>query len=793
MNKLKEKLKTLEIELNNIQYKQATFGREIDKLRSAIELIKSQIAIEETQASINETTSTEIIKKENITPSIEEKITIEPQETIQERKENIQNFWENRETKKQNEPLKNIDLEKFIGENLVSKIGIIILILGVGIGVKYSIDHNLISPTMRLVLGYILGIGLLGIGLKLKEKYEKFSAVLVSGSMATNYLITYFGYSFYHLIPIPMTFIILLLLTIFTVITAIKYNQSIIANIGFLGAFGIPFLLSTGSNNYIFLFSYVALINGGILSVSYFKSWKSLFIISFILTWFTFLFGSSHFRYDNHHLLGLLFASIYFFQFYIIFIINNIKKKEMFVIKDIIPIISNSSFYYYLGYDLLDDEFFKDYLGLFTIIVGIFHFVASYIIKKYAEDKNLFYLPLGLVFVFITIAIPVQLDGNPVQLMWLVEAGVLFYLARKKSIEFYEFFVYPLLFLGVLNYINDANQFYSIYYNDHSEKLFTSILNVEFMSSIIISSIVTWISILNLKTQKEFKNNTLREINSYMKYILPIGAVCLIYVSFFFELNAHFDKKIIQSYYSTFENHSLTHYINRDYIYLKKTWILNYSIVFALILFFIERKYIHSKITETAVCILSNFILILFLTVGLYNLGELAFSYINDVHTPNFENGISNIFQRYISYGLITALLFTISKNLKNNALDFLYINNKHLFHLILATTLLWILSSELVIWMDITHFSQSFKLILSILWGIYAVGLIVIGISKQLQHIRIGALTLFSITLVKLFFYDIAHLDTISKTIVFLTLGILLLITSFLYNKFKHRINDNK
>jgi uncharacterized membrane protein len=98
----------------------------------------------------------------------------------------------------------------------------------------------------------------------------------------------------------------------------------------------------------------------------------------------------------------------------------------------------------------------------------------------------------------------------------------------------------------------------------------------------------------------------------------------------------------------------------------------------------------------------------------------------------------------------------------------------------------LWIASSELLNWMDIYNVQNSYKLGLSILWGTYALILIVLGIYKKKKHLRIGAIVLFAATLVKLFFYDIASLDTISKTIVFVSLGVLLLIISFLYNKFK-------
>ena len=92
---------------------------------------------------------------------------------------------------------------------------------------------------------------------------------------------------------------------------------------------------------------------------------------------------------------------------------------------------------------------------------------------------------------------------------------------------------------------------------------------------------------------------------------------------------------------------------------------------------------------------------------------------------------------------------------------------------------------------MDLSGSDQSYKLGLSILWGLYALLLIAIGIWKKKKHLRIGAIILFSLTLIKLFFYDISSLNTISKTIVFVSLGILLLIISFLYNKYKHIISD--
>lgn len=136
----------------------------------------------------------------------------------------------------------------------------------------------------------------------------------------------------------------------------------------------------------------------------------------------------------------------------------------------------------------------------------------------------------------------------------------------------------------------------------------------------------------------------------------------------------------------------------------------------------------------------------------------------------------------------LSLMLFAIHKLSRKS---FMKIDFALPFDLILHTTILWVVSSELLNVMDLAGSSESYKLGLSILWGVYALILIILGIWKNKKHLRVAAIVLFGVTLIKLFFYDIASLDTIAKTIVFVSLGILLLIISFLYNKYKHRITD--
>ena len=234
------------------------------------------------------------------------------------------------------------ELEKFIGENLINKIGIAILIIGVVIGVKYSIDNNLISPVTRITLGYLAGALLLFFGTKLKKKYLNFSAVLVGGALASFYFVTYSAYSFYDLFPQAMAFGFMVILTVFSVFSAIKYDKPIIAYLGLVGAYAIPFLLSDGSGRVWILLTYIALVNTGVLVISFKKYWKKLLILSYLFTWLIFTSWMFIDFKERHFDLGLTFLLIFYLQFYVSIVAYRIRNSQRFNEFDVALLLSNS-------------------------------------------------------------------------------------------------------------------------------------------------------------------------------------------------------------------------------------------------------------------------------------------------------------------------------------------------------------------------------------------------------------------------------------------------------------------
>ncbi|MEI7660562.1 MAG: DUF2339 domain-containing protein [Bacteroidota bacterium] len=682
------------------------------------------------------------------------------------------------------------NLEKFIGENLINKIGIAVTVLGVGIGVKYAIDHELISPWTRIILGYLSGLVLFGLAVRLKKEYANFSAVLLSGSMAIMYFITFAAYNFYSLIPTVLTFLLMVLFTLFTVASALHYNKQVIAHIGLVGAYAVPFLLDDGSGRVVVMFSYMALINLGILVISLWKYWKPLFASSFVLTWLIFYLWFVA-KYDPaiHFGMALTFVSVFFTTFYLVFLVYKLFKSEKHAPEDILMLLSNAAIYYGLGYAILKaDKSGVSLLGLFTLANAIIHCAAAIIVRvKKPGDINMFHFTAGLALVFVTIAIPVQWDGRWVTLLWSGEAALLFWMGRTRNVSVYELLSYPLMFLVFVSLFDDWLTGY-IAYNPRvpSSRIFP-FLNVHFLTSLIF---IASFGIINyLQNLKRYISPLAANkfVTMVMRFSIPGILITALYFSFIMEITNFWSQLYTDSMVT--KNQDLTvpeHLWNEDLFKYSTLSVINFSLLFVSLLSFVNLLKLRNSLLGIINLGMNIIALCVFLTLGLFTIGELRESYLNPSFPGSYYHGSLDIAIRYLSFVFAGVTILAVFRYVRWELLN---ADFRKEFDFLLHITILTVAANELINWMDLYQPGQSYKLGLSILFGIYALLLIVIGIRRKKVHLRIGALVLFAATLIKLLLYDIAYLNTISKTIVFVSLGVLLLISSFLYTKYRKLI----
>ncbi len=687
-------------------------------------------------------------------------------------------------------PRQSSNVEEFVGRNLISLIGIIITILGVGIGAKYAIDRDYISPTTRILIGYAFAAVLLAVAFWLKKKYLNFSAVLLSGALAMMYFLTFFAYSFYDLISQTAAFVLMLLITAFTVGAAINFNRQVIAHIGLVGAYAVPFLLSDNSGRVGVLFGYMTIINFGILLISIVKFWKPLFYSSFVFTWLVYaaLYISSY-RNDGNFALVFGFAVVFFLTFYATFLIYKLRAKEEFSTEIVALVLVNSFVFYGFGYAILDRrEGFELYLGLFTVANALLNAVVAFIIYKLnLGDRKNFYLAAALAVTFTTIAVPVQFQGNWVTLIWTAEAALLFWIGRTKTLPVYENLAYALMILASVSLLNDWQNAFA------DQSAVTPIFNQNFLTSILFAVAFGFITFVNRDKTYQTANENIRHL---IDFAAPTIFLLVLYNAFRSEIGNYFHLLSNETAVRTVEQSEIKDaVIRRDNSlnFFNVVWQINYSMLFLTALSFVNIKKFKSARLGLVNLGLNAIVLFAFLSIGLFLIGELRESYLAQADAEIFTRGALHILIRYVSLAFAATLIYASYEYVKQKFFDELIANAALdlAFDFVFYVAFWWILSSELINLMNIFGFNDSYKLGLSILWGIYSLLLIVLGIIKKKKHLRIGAIVLFAVTLIKLFFYDIADLDTISKTVIFITLGVLLLIISFLYNKYKNLIFD--
>jgi hypothetical protein len=699
-------------------------------------------------------------------------------------------FWEN--FKEQNP-----DLEKFIGENLINKIGVLILVLGISYFVKYAIDKDWINEPARVGIGVLCGALVMGIAHKLRKNYAAFSSVIVAGAIAIFYFTIGIAFHDYHLFNQTVAFSIMVVITAFSALISLSYNRIELAVLSLIGGFAVPFMVSTGEGNYVVLFTYISILNIGILALAYYKKWNLVNILSYIFT--ILLYGgwlSQELQTEKPHYLGaLIFGFVFYFIFILMNIINNIRTKGEFSTAQLTILASNTFLFYAAGMAILD-SYHPELRGLFTTIIALLNLTyAWFLYKKFGLDKKAVYLLIGLTLTFITLAIPIQFQGNYITLFWAAEAVLLLWLSQKSKISSYRFGSVIVHALMIISLIMDWNK----YYNGNA--VLNIVLNPIFTTGLF--AVISLFGVCYL-LKNEMEGVSLFGIRfnpeKYKKFVFELGFV-IGYLVGIFEV----------TYQS---NYTITNPSSAAAL----------PIVYHLVFFVLLAGYLVKKKTETGY---QGATLIAVINILLFAFWFNYYAFREHEDIMIFGTGKSIAFYlHYISLLIIIYFGFLLYK-INSEKLVFSMFSKK-IFAWTAAFLVIYIASTELMIHglkllnspvtIDQIHQSDLFKIdkldinyirqtIASdnieiartkiiktgfpVLWGILAFVFLIIGIKKQTKMLRIIALALLGLTILKLFLYDISNISETGKIISFILLGILILIISFVYQKIKVLVID--
>lgn len=163
----------------------------------------------------------------------------------------------------------------------LNRLGIGLLLLGVGFLFKFSVDQGWLTPTVRVLFGVALGLTLLVTGQRLATTRWAFSQILMGGAIAVWYLSGFASFQLFNLVPYGVAFAWMLGVTGLTFFLSLRQNQAVLSVLGAVGGLGTPFLLYTGSGSMVGLIGYTCLLLLGTAAIYFWQGWRSLLWTSF--------------------------------------------------------------------------------------------------------------------------------------------------------------------------------------------------------------------------------------------------------------------------------------------------------------------------------------------------------------------------------------------------------------------------------------------------------------------------------------------------------------------------------
>lgn len=173
------------------------------------------------------------------------------------------------------------DWESLLGLRGAAWLGGIALVIGAALLAKLALDENLITPSMRIAALILMGTAaLVGAELSLRRGYETTANAVSGAGIAILYIAFFAGHSVYGLFSPALTFGLMSLVTVLACTVAIRYDALFTAVLGLLGGFATPIIVSTGVDRPVALFSYIFILNIGLLAVALHKRWHGLIVFA---------------------------------------------------------------------------------------------------------------------------------------------------------------------------------------------------------------------------------------------------------------------------------------------------------------------------------------------------------------------------------------------------------------------------------------------------------------------------------------------------------------------------------
>jgi uncharacterized membrane protein len=663
-----------------------------------------------------------------------------------------------------------VSMEFAIASQWLLRIGILILVVGVGFFLRYSIVHGWLVPTGRVALASITGLALLVVGTQLLgRKYHVLGQGLMGGGLATLYFSVYAAANFYHLIEQLPAFVLMAIVTVAAGGIAVRFNSMLVAVLGIIGGYGTPIMLATDAVNFPGLYGYMLVLGVGVLAICYWKNWPLVNYLSFAATYALFFSAQNSYQSDDFWQV-FPFLTGFFVLFSTMTFLYKIVNQSRSNLLDLIALLINAGVFFYVGSHLIEGAFERRWASALTLGLAAFYTAhVYYFLRRQLVDRELLVSFIGLAAFFVAMTMPLLLSAEWITASWAVQALVLVWIAEKLGSEFIRQVGYVLfaIVMARFSFIDLQTQFLAappsadLAWSDYLQELVERVL----MFGIPIASLAGAFRLLNQRDDTiadGTESHVVDRANDVPPWIhgnwamklLLVAAIATLFVYVHLELSRTFGY-----FYAPARLPLLT------LLWIGLCAFLLYESV-------VQESFVLTWLFELAVVAV---------LVKLFAF-DLVFWQVSPKFVYDGPYSFRDAVLRLVDFGAVAGFLaagyaFLAGRTQAATVRSFLGFTSLAMLFIYLTLEVNTALREYL-------PGMQSGGV--SILWSLFALGLIFGGIARRVATARYLGFALFLIVFCKVFFVDLEQLDQFYRIVAFLLLGILALVGSFAYLKYR-------
>ena len=178
---------------------------------------------------------------------------------------------------------KPIEWDVLIFQKILPPLFIVVFIIGVIWGFKAVSDYGFLQPTVKVIIGYVVGFVLIALGIwQIKKSRKNLGHMLLGGSIPILMLTTFAMHQLYNISGPTVAFILNLIWIAIGVFFTYKYRSQGIGIVAIVGGVFVPFLIKSTSPNIPLFSLYETVLFTVFLWIALKYSYRALYYISVI-------------------------------------------------------------------------------------------------------------------------------------------------------------------------------------------------------------------------------------------------------------------------------------------------------------------------------------------------------------------------------------------------------------------------------------------------------------------------------------------------------------------------------